>query len=139
MLRDLVEKLREELCAPVIAPAPAARILACLKKWRRGGRDSVRIGGREGTIMNFAQLLHGRLPKKLHEIIPKDRGADEANARRISTAVVRTIIAIANVTWRVRCNIASGESLMRLPLGKKVRRAAKVNTILAMLKSTHLG
>jgi hypothetical protein len=69
--------------------------------------------------MNCAQLLHGRLPKKLREILPKDRGADEANARRISVAVVRTIIAGAEVTWRVRCNVASGESLVGLPLDKK--------------------
>jgi hypothetical protein len=116
---DTLELLRAKIMTNGIRSAPAARILAHLKEWRRGGAEKVRIGGDEGTDMNCAHFLHGRIPTRMRKILPEDGGLNDVKALDVSAMVAQTVICGAEKAWRTRCAIVTGESPVGQTLGKK--------------------
>jgi hypothetical protein len=136
---DTIDSLRNKIMTDGIRSAPAAKILANLKAWRRGGAENVRIGGDQGTDMNCAHFLHGRIPIRMRKVLPRDGGLDNIKALGITAMIAQTVIAGAEKAWRTRCTIAAGESPVEPTLGKKVRLLTRVNHILSEIRKTRIG
>lgn len=90
---NLIGNLWETFIDQEVAMASAVKILANLKEWRKNGREGIRIGEGEMIEMDWEDFLHGRMPKELRKVLPRDRGADAGKAKRTAMAVVATIFA----------------------------------------------
>lgn len=116
--RGTVGRIRETLAENEVSHADLAKILSNICEWRKNRKDGIRIGEGDVNVIGWNNFLHGRIPKGMRRILPRVGESDMKKGRRIIRAIVETVLAGAEVAWRVRCDLAAGASSAGLAVGK---------------------
>jgi ribonuclease HI len=137
--RDTIAKLRETLAANGAAHAASAKLLQNLTNWRRGTDDELKIGNGDINEIGFTNFMHGRIPKEMRRILPRGEESDDKVGRKMAESVIEAVLTGAEAAWRVRCDLAAAAGIAGVALGKKMRLAAKVHTLLREIKMTRVA
>ena len=137
--RDIIENLRNMLVKIEASHATMGKILTGLKNWRTNGENGIRIGNGDTNSLGWNHFLHGRMAKNLREILPRVAEADNKKGSKMVEEIIMAVIKGAEAAWRTRCELAAAAGIAGLALSRKMRTAAKVETLLYELKKTRVA
>ena len=136
---NLIEKLHQIMTKSEMAHASMGKILTGLREWRRNGCNDIRIGNGDLNKIGWEHFLHGRIPMNLLEILPRSDETNNKKGEKFVEMIVTAVIIGAEAAWCMCCKLAAAKSTAGLAMGRKMRVAAKVQTLLYELKRMRIS